>query len=411
MALPAFLRFEGFRDKRLHLGVSGSISAYKSLDLLRKFLSTGCSAGVTLTQSARQFVTPLSFQALGADPVHCDMYPVEPGAQGIYAHLHPGREADALVVAPATAQTLAKAALGIADDMLGSQMLSFPRPIVFAPAMNPNLWHASATQANVAKLIERGHVFVGPESGDVACGDTGIGRLASLESIYLAGLRSLSPQNMENLRVLLTIGPTREHWDAVRFWSNPSSGTMGASLAIAAWLRGARVTAICGPGVPQLPDDILRLDITSANELYEACNDTWPQQDVGCFTAAVADFRPSESSAQKRKKTAIKGDLSIPFSANFDVLAAMSASKKDKQKIIGFAAETSDLEIHARDKLERKGLDMIVANRIDEPGAGFTTSTNKVLVLDRLGRIEQWPLMPKPEIAWRVWDWLLLAFS
>lgn len=408
MALPAHLRFNGFIGKRLHLGVCGSIAAYKALDLLRMWQETGALVSCTMTNAAQEFIQPLSFQALGADPVYCSMFPVR---EDLFAHLEPGRSCEAMVIAPATAHTLAKVATGYGGDMLSCQALSFPRPIVFAPAMNPNLWNAPATQANVHVLSERGHVFVGPVSGDVACGDTGKGRMAPLEDIYLHGLKMLSQQDLQDKRILLSIGPTREHWDSIRFWSNPSSGTMGASLAVAAWLRGARVTAVCGPGTPSLPESVHRVDVTSAREMYSACLDLWPHHDVGCFTAAVADFRPADFSVSKRKKTSLDATLSIPFTANPDILASLSHKKTSAQYLIGFAAETAELQTHAADKLQRKGLDIIVANLIGEAQAGFGTPTNKVLVLDKHGRMEHWPLLPKPEIAWRIWDWLLLVSS
>ncbi len=408
MELPAHLRFSFPGAGSLHLGVCGSIAAYKALDLLRLFVAAGMRVTCTLTSSAQQFIQPLSFSSLGADCVDTGMFA---GHAPEFAHLAPGRSSRAMVIAPATANTLARLAHGLADEMLSCQALSFPGSIVLAPAMNPNLWHAPPTQANVALLKERGHVFVGPVSGNVACGDTGKGRLAPLEEIFLASLKAMTPQDMQGQRVLLTLGPTREHWDAVRFWSNPSTGTMGASLAVAAWLRGAEVTAVCGPGTPWLPAGVLRVDVGSAAQMLDACIQAWPNSDIGCCTAAVADFRPAQFSEQKRKKATMGSELAIPFSSNADILATLGQSKQPGQRLVGFAAETGDLEDQARDKLARKSLDMIIANRIDQPDAGFATATNKVFVLGADGRQEHWPLLPKPEIAWRIWDWLLLTSS
>lgn len=408
MTLPAHLAFPNFLGTSLHLGVCGSIAAYKSLDLLRMWQQCGVAVGCTLTASAQEFVRPLSFSALGAAPVHGGMFPV---GEDIFAHLEPGRQHSALVIAPATANILAKLAHGLADDMLSCQALAHPGPLVIAPAMNPNLWHAPATQSNVAVLRERGHVLVGPVSGDVACGDTGKGRLAQLEAIFLHGLRALSPQDLSGLRVLLTLGPTREFRDPVRFWSNPSTGIMGASLAVAAWLRGARVTAVCGPGCPWLPEGIERIDVVSALEMQAVCETHWSAQDVGCFTAAVADYRPATYSTEKLKKTGTGAQLDIAFALNPDILAGIGQRKTPKQRLLGFAAETSELEQHATEKMIRKGLDIVVGNRIDVPEAGFGSSTNIVMVFDRWGRKESWPQLPKPEIAWRLWDWLLQASS
>ncbi len=408
MQLPAHLRFTGFQDRRLALGVSGSIAAYKSLDLLRLFTGAGIRVSVTLTASAEEFIQPLSFVSLGAEHVATRLFKPDTSP---YEHLQPGREAHAMLVAPATANILAKIAHGMADDMLSCQALSFPKPLVLAPAMNPNLWNAIPTQDNVALLKQRGHMFVGPVSGDVACGDTGKGRLATLESIFLHGLKALTPQDMTGKRIIVTLGPTREFYDPVRFWSNPSTGTMGASIAIAAWLRGARVFTVAGPGAPWLPDDIQRFDVESALDMFEASLSLWPDMDVACCTAAVADFRPSSKLKQKFKKELASQGLSVEFNQNPDILRTLSAERRNDQLCIGFAAETGDLHALAKAKLEGKKLDMIVANNVDAPGSGFAVSTNQVCVLDRFGRHEEWPLLNKPEIGWRIWDWLLDAFS
>jgi phosphopantothenoylcysteine decarboxylase / phosphopantothenate---cysteine ligase len=407
MQLPSHLLFTGFHDQRLTLGVTGSIAAYKSLDLLRLYLATGIHVSVTLTTAATQFIQPLSFQSLGAAQVSCGLFKTDSSP---YAHLQPGREDRAMVIAPVTANTLARIAHGLADDMLSCQALSFPAPLILAPAMNPNLWHAQATKENVALLKRRGHVFVGPVPGDVACGDRGFGRLAPLEHIYVCGLKALTPQDMAGRSILVTLGPTRERYDPVRFWSNPSTGAMGASLAIAAWLRGAEVHAVAGSGSPWLPEDIHRVDVASACEMFEASQDIWPRVDIGCFTAAVADFRPKEQLHGKLKKADVQDGFTLEFTPNPDILRSLSAQRGPGQLCIGFAAETSELHALAKAKLAEKNLDMIVANRIDAPDSGFAVDTNRVCVLDRFGRHEEWPLLPKTEIAWRVWDWLLDAF-
>lgn len=406
MQLPSHLRFTGFHDKRLTLGVTGSIAAYKSLDLLRLFISSGVRVSVTLTRGAVQFIQPLSFQSLGAH-VSGDLF--DPDTTP-YAHLQPGREDQAMVIAPVTANTLGRIAHGLADDMLSCQALSFPGPLVLAPAMNPNLWHAQATKENVSVLQRRGHVFVGPVPGDVACGDHGFGRMAPLEHIYVCGLKALTPQDMAGRSILVTLGPTREGYDPVRFWSNPSTGAMGASLAMAAWMRGAEVHAVVGPGSPWLPDAIHRIDVSNAREMFKASQAIWPRVDIGCFTAAVADFRPKEQLHGKLKKADVQDGFTLEFVPNPDILRHLSAQRNPGQLCIGFAAETSELHTLATAKLADKKLDMIVANRIDVPDSGFAVDTNRVCVLDRFGRHEEWPLLPKTEIAWRIWDWLLDAF-
>lgn len=402
------LLFSGFLGCRAHLGVTGSIAAYKALDLLRRLQKAGCTVSATLTASAQRFVTPLSFQALGAAPVYSEMFGPAEGAGGPFGHLEPGRTAELLVIAPATANILAKLANGLADDMLSCQALAFPGPVVVAPAMNPNLWAAPATRENMDRLRGRGVVCVGPVAGEVACGDQGKGRLAETEDILAACLRALSPQDLAGRKVLVSLGPTREPWDPVRFWSNASSGLMGAALAVAAWLRGAEVTAVCGPVGLRLPEGIRRIDVGTAREMFEACTGLWPDMDTACMTAAVADFRPEPFGDKKFKKDALPDDgLSIRFLANPDILRTLGEHKRTDQTLIGFAAETQALGPQARKKLKAKNLDIVVANRVDKPGSGFGGAENTVTVLDCKGRLEQWPSLPKTEVAWRVWDLLL----
>ena len=281
--------FTGYMGRRIHLGVTGSIAAYKSLGLLRRLLATGASVGVTLTAAAAQFVTPLSFAALGADPVRSDMFAPE-AAQ--FAHLGPAQAAHVLAVVPATADILARLAHGLADDLLSCQALAFEGPIVVAPAMNPRLWRAAATQANWQTLLARGVVAVPPDCGEMACGESGQGRLAGEDAIFTAILKTLTPQDLAGKRVLVSLGPTREYFDAARFWSNPSTGRMGACLALAAWLRGAAVTVVSGPVSWWFPADVTVVPVTSAAQMYAACLDAWPVSDVAVMAAAVADFSP-----------------------------------------------------------------------------------------------------------------------
>lgn len=403
--MDAHLAFSGYLGTRLHLGVTGSIAACKALELLRLLAGSGASVGATLTSAAQQFVTPLAFRALGADPVHASMFGE---SAPTFGHLEPGQNAKALVIAPATATILAKLAHGLADDMLSCQALAFPGPVIAAPAMNPRLWNAAATRENVDILRRRGVRLVGPEAGSMACGESGEGRLADLREIALEALRAVTSQDMFGRRVLLSLGPTQESWDCVRVWTNRSTGTMGAALAVAAWLRGAEVTAVCGPVSLWLPPGIRRVDVTTAQEMFEACVAAWPDHDLACMTAAVCDYRPSPVGPGKFKKTpgAAHGP-SLTLLPNPDILAHLGLHRQAGQRLIGFAAESSDLEANARDKLARKHLDLIVANPAAEPGCGFGAVDNKVLVLDALGRTEQWPLLPKPEVAWRIWDWML----
>ncbi len=390
---------------RLHLGVTGSIAAYRAPDLVRQWQDAGLSVSVTLTAAAQKFITPLTFTALGAAPVYTSLFD-DPQAPSPFAHLEPGQVAQALVIAPASASTLARLAQGQADEILACQTLAFRGRPVIAPAMNPAMWSNPATQANIATLRSRGYAVVEPGWGRTACGEEGQGRLADLREIYLAGLCALAPQDMRGMRVLVTLGPTREHWDGLRYWTNPSTGAMGASIAVAAWMRGARVEAICGPGTPWLPSGIVRHDVESAREMFETASDLWPQCDAGVFTAAVADFSPEPAgdAAHKFKKSSAPDGFSIRFIPNPDILKTLSFSRRPEQKVIGFAAESMDLETSVRGKLVSKKADLVVGNLIRD---GFGTADNTVFVADASGREERWTHLSKPDVAWRLLSWLL----
>ncbi|MBA4356718.1 MAG: bifunctional phosphopantothenoylcysteine decarboxylase/phosphopantothenate--cysteine ligase CoaBC [Desulfovibrio sp.] len=406
----AHLKFSCFLGKRIHLGVTGSVAAYKSLELLRLLRQCQVSASATLTDSAQRFVGAESFRALGADPVSTSLF--GPGAgHDPFVHLTPGQSTAALVIAPATASILAKLAQGLADDLLSTQALAFSGPLLLAPAMNPAMWNAPATQANWQTLLRRGAVGIGPVLGDVACGDTGLGKLSPVEHILAHVLRALSPRDLDGKTVLVTLGPTREPWDAVRYLSNPSSGLMGACLALSAWMRGARVRVVAGPTNLDFPPGIEVTRVTTARQMLDACQEFWPDTDIGCFVAAVCDFRPqlpdSVDPARKIKKRDLTtGDLLMRLTENTDILRTLGEQKRPHQILIGFAAETDDLVEQAKLKLTEKNLDIIVANRVGAPGSGFDSATNTVTILDCTGRVEQWPELPKTEVAWRVWDLL-----
>lgn len=390
--------------RRLHLGVCGSVAAYRAPDLVRQWQDAGISVGVTLTESARRFITPLTFEALGASPVYGAIFD---GGDGPFGHLEPGQCCHAFIIAPASAATLARLATGMADDMLACQALAFDGPVVVAPAMNPRMWAHPATRANVATLRERGVAIVEPGCGRTACMEEGQGRLADLRAIHLAALRALAPQDMAGTRVMVTLGPTRERWDGVRYWTNPSSGVMGASLAVAAWLRGAHVDAVCGPGTPWLPDAIARHDVNSANEMFDAAHSLWAAVDTGIFTAAVADFRPVPHGAEKFKKADASSGFDIHFTPNRDIIATLGAMRRPGQRIVGFAAETSNLLDSMRGKLVRKNADMIVGNLVGTCDSGFGSATNRVHILDATGRDAELPLQSKPDVAWSILEWLL----
>ncbi len=396
--------FPALKGKKIHLGVCGSVAAYKAIELMRALQQSGLEVSVTLTEAAQRFITPLAFTSLGAEHVYTDMF----SDTAPFEHLAPGMTHDAFVVVPATATTLARVAHGMADSMLAAQALAFPCPVLFAPAMNPRMWANAATQSNIARLQELQHCVVPPACGVVACGDTGQGKLASLDEIYYQIIRTLCSNTQHNdlqgKRILITLGPTREMWDGARCWSNLSTGYMGACLALAAWVRGAEVHAIAGPGVPALPAGVQRIEVESAKDMYEAAQRIWDSVDAGIFTAAVADFSPVPFGAAKFKKTG--ESLSIQFQPNADILAALGARKKSTQRILGFAAETEQIEAYTEGKRIRKNADLMAGNRINVAGSGFASATNAVFVTDSRGKQENWPELPKPQVAWRLLDWL-----
>ena len=388
-----------FERKRLHLGVCGSVACYKAADLLRAWSGMGIHVSATLTPGARRFVAPLLFESLGAAPVYEDMFTA-------------GQHAQAMVVAPASADALFRLAHGAAGDMLAAQALAFDGPMIIAPAMNPRMWSNPATQANIDILRQRGARIVIPACGGTACGEQGEGRLAPLHDIFLAALRALSPQDMTGKRVMVTLGPTREAWDGVRFWSNPSTGLMGAALAVAAWLRGAEVTVVCGPGVrARLPREIARVDVVSARDMFAAAADLWPNMDMGMFTAAVADFSPQPFGPRKFKKVDAPDGLSVSFTPNPDILRTLSHGRKPGQKVLGFAAETAaDMQALlplAHAKLQGKKADVLAANRVNATDSGFGTATNSMAVVDATGHEEIWPNQSKADVAWELCSWLL----
>ena len=401
--IPAHFQLSLGPKSRLHVGICGSIAAYKALDLCRAFHNLGLQVGATLTQSGAEFITPLSLTALGLDPVYSRFFSSQ---DSVYAHLEPGQNSRAFLVAPASANTLAKMANGLADTLLTCQLLASACPVILAPAMNPNLWEAEATRENVQRLSQRESIhIIPPDWGHVACGDQGTGRLASGPEIIFHTLRSMTEHDLHGRRVLVSLGPTREFWDPVRFWSNPSSGKMGAAMALTAWLRGAEVHCVCGPTSQWLPQDISCTRVSSAAEMFEACMDLWPQADIGCLAAAVCDFRPGSCSDRKFKKDGCCAELNIAFTPNPDILQTLGERKSNDQYLIGFAAESeSDFEPLARDKLVRKNLDCIVANRITQPGAGFDAPTNTVTVFFSKGPKMPLPSMSKADVAWKIWD-------
>lgn len=406
--IPFHTDFKGFAGSRVHLGVTGSVAAYRAVEIMRRLQHAGLAVGVTLTASAQQFIQPLQFRSLTEEPVYDALFARD---QAQFAHLEPGQSAQVFLVAPSTANTLAKHAHGLGDDLLSTQLLAFSGPVIHAPAMNTRIWESFAVKKNLALLKDHGVHCIEPEIGAMACKETGIGRLAHTEEIFLATLKFLVPQDLAGLRVLVNLGPTHEPADPVRIWTNASSGIMGASIALAAWLRGASVTVISGPvNALWFPRCIVPIAVKTAREMHQACLDHCREMNLLCLTAAVCDFAPADRFSEKMKKQSLASSFSMSMQRNPDILADIGKQKRPGQILIGFAAETSEPAREAKRKLSDKNLDLIVANRVDARNTGFGSPLNQVMILDRLGRSEIWPVLPKPEIGMRLFDWVADVF-
>ena len=387
--------------KEIVLGVTGGIAAYKAAEVVSRLRKMGASVHVIMTENARQFIAPLTLETLSGNPVVYDTF--ERPATWEVEHIALAKRAEVFVIAPATANILAKMACGIADDMLSTTVLATKAPVLVAPAMNTGMWTAPATRQNVETLRQRGVCFVGPEAGFLACGDEGSGRMSEPAAIVEAIEAILCPRrDMEGLRVMVTAGGTRERLDPVRYIGNDSSGKMGFALAEAARARGAEVTLVCGHTTAKRPEGIPVTEVESTCELYDAVLVRAAEQDVIIQAAAPADYRPAHPSAQKIKKQAGEG-ITLELVENPDIAAAVGAAKRPGQTLVGFAAETEHLLDNARRKLDKKNLDMIVANDVSRPGAGFNVDTNIATLLTRSGAVEC-PLQSKQALAERILD-------
>jgi phosphopantothenoylcysteine decarboxylase/phosphopantothenate--cysteine ligase len=361
--------------KRVVLGVSGGIAAYKSPDLVRRLRERGAEVQVVMTDAATHFVTPLTFQAVSGRPVRTDLWDTE--AEAAMGHIELARWADLILVAPATADLIARLAAGMADTLLTTLCLASEAPVVLAPAMNRVMWAKPATRDNVERLVARGVTFLGPGEGDQACGETGAGRMLEPTDIVDALPAAPAVGPLAGRHVVVTAGPTREAIDPVRYLTNRSSGKMGFAVARAARRAGARVTLIAGPVSLPTPPGIERVDVESAAQMDAATGEAVAGADVFIASAAVADYRPTDPAERKIKKT--EASLSIDLTRTPDVLAGVAA-REDRPFTVGFAAETNDVEANARKKLEGKGLDMIAANRVGE-GVGFDCDDNELQVI------------------------------
>ncbi|HYD42708.1 MAG TPA: bifunctional phosphopantothenoylcysteine decarboxylase/phosphopantothenate--cysteine ligase CoaBC [Anaeromyxobacter sp.] len=393
-----------FRNRTVVLCVGGGIAAYKACEVARLVVKGGGRVRVAMTPAATRFVAPLTFQALSGAPVLVDL--LDPAAESTYGHLALARMADLVVVAPATADLIARIRAGMADDAVTTTVLAATCPVLVAPAMNTRMWRHPATQENLAVLRARGVHLVGPASGELADGDVGEGRLADPEELAAAAARILGRRDLVARRVVVTAGPTREPIDPVRFISNPSSGKMGYALAQVAARRGAEVVLVSGPTSLPDPEGVRVVRVTTAEEMAKAVEAEVAGMDLFIGAAAVSDYRPATAAPQKIKKT--PADETLALTRTPDILAGLGerfAGKAGAPVLVGFAAETEEVISRAREKLKKKGCDLVVANKVGAPGAGFGGDTNRVALVSasELAEIEG----PKDKVAEAILDWIL----
>ncbi len=384
------------KGKRVTLGVTGGIAAYKAAEILRRLVTEGAETRVAMTRNAARFVTPLTFEALSGRRVITGMF--DPGT-GPMDHIQWGQDTDLVLVAPATANFLAKAARGTADDFLSTMAVAATAPVLICPAMNTHMYQNPAVQENIRILIERGVSLMEPGTGGLACRAEGPGRLPEVEDIIERAAWLLSPKDLAGRRLMVTAGATMEAIDPVRFITNRSSGKMGYALAGAARRRGAEVILVSGPGALNPPLGVAHIGVRSAEEMRRAVMAEWEGCDAVIKAAAVSDYRPKESADQKIKKGARETQV-IELVRTPDILAELGRLRENSPcLLVGFAAETESLVSHAREKLEKKNVDMVVANDVSREDAGFETDTNLVKFLHRDGRVEDMPMMTKDEVA------------
>ncbi len=399
------------KDKKILLGVGGGVAAYKSLELIRLLKQAEAHVTVVPTSAALRFVTRLAFQAL-ADRVFEDLFSSEDEQE--MGHIRLAREADLVLVVPATANLMARMAGGHGDDLLTTLLLARRGPVLVAPAMNSAMWEHPATQRNVAQLKADGLSVVEPEAGSLACGEEGVGRLAALPHILQAAGRLLSPPLLAGRRVLVTAGPTREEWDPVRYLSNHSSGKMGWAIAEAAWRHGAEVVLIHGPVHLKAPHGVRAVGVETAREMRNAVLDEWVDCDALVMTAAVSDFRPETRLPQKLKKSREEHQVDggggrpsgrvLPLRPNPDILATVAKERAGGSKplLVGFAAETGEDLAASQQKQQRKGCDLLLVNDVSEEGVGFGSDENRVTVLGPGAYATPWPRLPKGDIGARL---------
>ncbi|XOV83762.1 MAG: bifunctional phosphopantothenoylcysteine decarboxylase/phosphopantothenate--cysteine ligase CoaBC [bacterium] len=396
----------GLNNRRILLGISAGIAAYKTPMLVRALRAAGAEVQVVMTESAHHFVTATSLQAVSGRLVRQDLW--DAGAEAAMGHIELARWADLIVIAPATANTIAKLAHGMADDLLTTLCLASSAPVWLAPAMNQQMFLHPATQANLNKVASLGYHVVGPESGDQACGEVGPGRMTEPDDIVRAlatatpaatALAPAATRSLQNKTVMITAGPTQEAIDPVRYISNHSSGLQGIAMADAALAAGARVIFIAGPRVPATHPEILRVDVISAMDMQAAVHKHLAEVDIFVGVAAVADYRPLQAAGQKMKRSGqAQAGLTLELVENPDIIAGVARHPHKPRLVIGFAAETNDTHKHARQKLVRKGLDAIVVNDVSDPKIGFNSTENAATLIHADGEVT-FPQQSKSQLA------------
>ncbi|MBI3300723.1 MAG: bifunctional phosphopantothenoylcysteine decarboxylase/phosphopantothenate--cysteine ligase CoaBC [Deltaproteobacteria bacterium] len=390
------------RELKIVLGVTGGIAAYKAAEIVRLLVKDGADVWVIMTRNAQEFITPLTLQTLSGNPVSTDTFSLTQESE--IGHIRLADTADLVLVAPATANVVAKLAHGLADDLLTTVILATTAPVLIAPAMNVHMYANPIVQENLRKLASLGYGFVEPAEGFLACGYEGKGRLADPEDIVEEARAALTKKDLKAERIIVTAGPNIEPIDPVRFISNRSTGKMGFAMARVAWRRGAEVTLVSGPTSLPPPRGVRFCPVRTAREMQQAVLEHYPRATIVISAAAVADYRPAQVAPQKLKKG--EGKFVVELTRNPDILGELGQQKEDRL-LVGFATETEDVLQNAERKLRGKNLDMIVANDVTQDGAGFAHDTNIVTLIDRTGRRESLPLMSKDEVAHVVYDRLL----
>ncbi len=392
---------QGLAGKKILLGISGGIAAYKCAELTRRLIERGAQVQVVMTNAAKEFITPLTMQAVSGRPVSDSL--LDPAAEASMGHIELAKWADLVLLAPATADLIARMTAGMGNDLLTTLLLATDAPVAVSPAMNQQMYSHPATQENIATLKRRGCEIWGPAAGEQACGDVGMGRMLEPMQLVHRCEDFFQPKPLAGCSVLITAGPTREAIDPVRYITNHSSGKMGYALAEAAAKQGATVTLISGPVSLATPNKVNRIDVDSAQQMFDAVSANAAQHDIFISCAAVADYRPETIADQKLKKVDGKDDMTIQMVKNPDIVASVASMSEGRPFTVGFAAETQDVEKYARGKLERKNLDMICANDVSVEGQGFNSSSNELHLYWKDGD-KSLPLDSKDTLGFQILD-------